>query len=163
MDSRYNGYSDDGRIDTHSSVVPYNPNTPTHSTTPRRGIPTRSVSQSATSAYDEPSDTGVGRLFAGTHALRPLSPRLQPAHRFTAPVSSRIPYTVRRQKSRMTCTFAYSQNITPPRICRSGSNYVIQRIESLFGMPVFSEMQGTPNRLRVICVCLHLVALFSKI
>ena len=91
MDSRYNGYSDDGRIDIHSSVVPYNPNTPIHSTTPRRGIPTRSVSQSATSAYDEPSDTGVGRLFAGTHALRPLSPRLQPAHRFTAPVSSRIP------------------------------------------------------------------------
>ena len=28
MDSRYNGYSDDGRIDTHTSVVPYNPNTP---------------------------------------------------------------------------------------------------------------------------------------
>ena len=44
MDSRYNGYSDDGWIDTHSSVVPYNPNTPIHSTTPRSGISTRSVS-----------------------------------------------------------------------------------------------------------------------
>lgn len=119
MDSRYNGYSDDGRIDTHSSVVPYNPNTPTHSTTPRSGISTRSVSQSATSAYDEPSDIGVGRLFAGTHALRPLSPRLQPAHRFTAPVSSRIPYTVRRQKKQDDLHFAYSQNTPPLRICRS--------------------------------------------
>ena len=114
MDSRYNGYSDDGRIDTHSSVVPYSPNTPIHSTTPRSGISTRSVSQSATSAYDEPSDNGVGRLFAGTHAFRPLSSRLQPAHRFTAPVSSRIPYTVRRQKNRMTCTLLIARILPPP-------------------------------------------------
>lgn len=118
MDSRYNGYSDDGRIDTHTSVVPYSPNTPTH----RQLLGVASQQDRSLSRLPPPT---TNRLTPASGDYSRGRTRSVPEFALAAGSSfhgsgiesdSLYRETTKKQDD---LHFAYSQNITPPRICQS--------------------------------------------